>query len=247
MSGILDALRAKHSKDVFVAECNMGSAHGGARRLDAWVLLKTWSPWTTIGYEIKVDRQDFLRDRKWAEYLPVCHELYFVSPPKLIAPEELPQDVGLLWTTGGQRLQTKRKAVRREPDTKALSLLMSYALMSRARIVANMWEANGSKPDAEYWREWLAKKDADTLLGVEVSQRIRQIVRKAESRAQNAERERDALAEIRDRLTELGLDGCRSPYDLDRRLRQLGGDNGQLARDVRGLAQRILSLTEARQ
>src|SRR6266511_4356021 len=119
MADIQAALRYRHSKDVLVEECNMGSAHAGCRRLDAWVLLKTWSPWTTIGYEVKVDRGDFLRDRKWVDYLPVCHELYFACPAKQIQPEELPPEVGLLWTTSGQRLVTKRKAHRRQPDTKA--------------------------------------------------------------------------------------------------------------------------------
>lgn len=115
----------------------------GSKILDAWVQLRTWVPWTTIGYELKVSRNDFLSDRKWVEYLPVCHEMYFVCEPKLIAPEELPENIGLLWRAG-HRLYCKRKAVRRDVDHQKICRLMAYLLMSRTRMVANMWEANGT-------------------------------------------------------------------------------------------------------
>lgn len=115
----------------------------GSKILDAWVQLRTWTPWTTIGYELKTSRNDFLSDRKWVEYLPVCHELYFVCEPKLIVPEELPENIGLLWRAGS-RLYCKRKAVRRDVDHQKICRLMAYLLMSRTRLVANMWEANGT-------------------------------------------------------------------------------------------------------
>ena len=81
MSTILDKLKAKHTDDVFVAECKNGPTHTAShRRLDAWVMKKSWSPITMLGYEIKQSRSDFLQDNKWQAYLPCCHQLYFVCP-----------------------------------------------------------------------------------------------------------------------------------------------------------------------
>lgn len=136
---ILDLLRARHAADTFVAECKTGP--GGVLRLDAWAALRTWSPWTTIGYEIKVNRGDWLRDTKWHEYRDVCHEMWIASSPTAVNPEEVPEGVGLLVASkNGGRLVTKRKALRRDPDPKKIIRLMGYVLMSRANIVANMYE-----------------------------------------------------------------------------------------------------------
>ena len=55
---LLDLLRQRHAADVFVAECKMGRSSGASptRRLDAWVLKRSWSPLTIIGYELKASR-----------------------------------------------------------------------------------------------------------------------------------------------------------------------------------------------
>jgi hypothetical protein len=214
------ALALRHAKDVLVAECNMGSAHHSCRRLDAWALLKSWSPWTTIAYECKVNRQDFLRDRKWTDYLPVCHEFYFVCPAKLIQPEELPEGVGLLWKQAGLRLITKRKAVRHEPDAAALGRLMSYVLMSRTRIVADMWEATKPETRADYWRRWLAEKQERGALGLSVSRRLREVVADLDRERREALKERDALSETRDRLHALGLGEVRHRWQLEQKLNE---------------------------
>lgn len=213
---VLDALRYRHAKDVFVDECKMGSSWNGSRRLDGWALLKTWSPLTIVGYEIKTSRSDFLQDRKWVEYLPVCHEMYFVCPAKLIAPEELPADVGLLWTTQGTRLQNKRKAVRREPDPAALNMLMAYVLMSRTRIVENMWAARDQESNEAFWRRWLTEKNERHVIGRDVSKRLTQIVNDLRARTQRAESERDRLEHVQERLVELGLDKSAGSYALRR-------------------------------
>ena len=234
---ILERLAARHADATFVGECAMGSRQNGCRRLDAWVLLKTWSPPTTIGYEVKVSRGDFLGDRKWQEYLPVCHELYFACPPKLIQPEELPQDVGLLWTAGETRLITKRRAVRREPDPVALCRLMTYVLMSRTRVVADMFEAQ-RPTKREFWRRWLAEVREDRAMGYEVSQRVRRRLNEAEAKARRAEQERDRLTAVREKLVALGLDGDASSWQLDRRF---GGQDVRL-REIARLAGAIAEL-----
>ncbi len=202
---LLERLAARHAKDVFVAECNLGSAHAGCRRLDGWAMRKSWSPFTTIGYEVKVARSDFLRDNKWEAYLPVCHELYFVCPRKLIDPRELPDGVGLLWTLGAERLQVKRKAPRRTPDPKALVRLMAYVLMSRTQIVADMWAADAEAP-VDRWRRWLLEEDGERHIGHMVGRRLAQRLEKAENARRAAESRAGGYERIEQRLRELGLD-----------------------------------------
>lgn len=145
MANLIELLRDKHRDDLFVAECNTGSIWGkNIRRLDAWVMKRSWSPWETIGYEVKGSRQDFERDQKWAEYLPYCHRFYFVCERGLIQPNDLPGGVGLIWgTKDGEKLISKIPAARREVDLQAVNSLMAYVLMSRTVVVKNMYEANG--------------------------------------------------------------------------------------------------------
>lgn len=242
-AGDLVAMLAKrHERDVFVPECNAGSAHAGCRRLDAWALLKTWSPFTVIGYETKVARGDFLGDRKWVDYLPVCHEFYFVCPARLIAVEELPEHVGLLWTAGS-RLLTKRKAVRREPDPVELSRLMAYVLMSRSRIVGDMWEANKGEA-VSYWRTWLADKAEKQTVGRASSKRLQEIVREHAGARQKAEREAQRLQAIAARLDALGLPEGTREYEIQRLLGVKQEEPARLAR-IRQLARSIEEVASA--
>lgn len=237
---ILERLAMRHADAVFVEECAMGSRQNGCRRLDAWVLVKTWSPFTVIGYEVKNARTDFLRDRKWQEYMPVCHELYFACPAKLIVPEELPSGVGLLWASGESRLVTKRKAIRREPDPVALVRLMSYVLMSRTRIVADMWEAAKNETREDFWRRWLANGAETKALGYEVGKRIRERLAEAEIGRREAERQRDRLEGVREKLIALGFGEDASTWELEDRFNGAGRTLRQVAR----LAQDIVRLAE---
>lgn len=239
---ILDRLAARHADAVFVNECAMGSRQNGCRRLDAWVLLKTWSPFTVIGYEVKANRADFLRDRKWSEYLPVCHELYFACPVKLIVPEELPQDVGLLWTAGEARLITKRKAIRREPDPVALVRLMTYVLMSRTRIVGDMWEARNRESREQFWRRWLAEGAEAKALGHEVGKKIRERLHEAEHRQHDAEMARGRLEHVEQKLIALGLDKGTDAWRLERAAS--GQKDERAFAEIARLARRIGVLAE---
>jgi hypothetical protein len=133
-----------HNKDVFVPQCKNGNTWFNTHllKLDAWVLKKTYSPLTTIGYEIKVNRHDFEQDQKWIDYVSYCHEFYFVCPAGLIRSDELPQGVGLMWVSTTGKLHVKRKADKKEPDPEKLNSLLIYVLMSRSIIVADMNAAN---------------------------------------------------------------------------------------------------------
>jgi hypothetical protein len=239
---VVALLAARHpAKDsVFVPECKMGQ--GGSRRLDAWVLSKTWSPWTITGYEVKVSRQDFINDDKWADYLPVCHLLYFACPSGLIQPNELPAEVGLLWVAGS-RLVTKKKAARREPDPVKVARLMSYVLMSRSRIVADMWASADEEP-LSFWRRWLdAKKDAQGI-GHKVSERLAECLHQERELRRKAEAETARFEDVRERLREMGFDPSKTVYSHQFRdkLEPLRAGRNQVERSLRDARQLVQSL-----
>jgi len=235
---IIAALAQRHKDDVFISECNMGSAAAGCRRMDAWAMRKSWAPWTTVGYEVKVSRADFLNDSKWPAYLPACHELYFACPPKLIDPVELPDGIGLMWMLGGgtgARLVTKRRAIRREPDQVTLCRLMAYALMSRARIVADMHQA-ASVPARDMWRAWLDSRKGDKTIGYMVGEALGAKLREAEAARAEAERRAERLAGVERALAEHGFDISSSEWTVRRRL---SDDGSEAVRRARQLAHQI--------
>lgn len=157
-------LREKHAKDVFVGECKDGPTWFGSHaRLDAWAMLRTWSPPTTIGYEIKVSRSDWLKDQKIASYLPLCHRLYIVAPDGVVSDGELPEHAGMLRVTkGGGRLITVKKAPYRSIEWPGD--LMAYVLMSRATI-----DAPREPTNLDGWRRWLEQRAEERKIGHQVS------------------------------------------------------------------------------
>jgi len=210
---IIKLLAARHDKDVFVPEAKTGSSWAGCRRIDAWVMKRSWSPVTMIGYEIKVGRSDFLRDDKWQEYLAYCHEFSFVCPPGLIKPEELPAGIGLIYTTkSGARLYTKRKAVRREIEPNCD--LLTYVLMSRTHIVGDMHEANSKQLGAkERWRQWLEARGDREDLGREVRGKIAKLWHKGNDENDELRSQHKVYENIRQRIKELGFDPGQHIYE----------------------------------
>lgn len=103
-------LRQRHADTyqwAFFDEFTPGIGYGTvgvSTRLDAWAM-NVWPSggYTTIAYEIKVSRGDFLREMKdahkrdWA--LTFTDEFYFVAPRHLISVKELPENCGLVEVT----------------------------------------------------------------------------------------------------------------------------------------------------
>lgn len=162
-------LSAKHAADIFVAGCKDGPTVGGLRVLDGWAMPRSWAHPHCVGYEIKVSRSDWLGDKKWPTYLPLCHQLYIVCPYKLLKKDEIPDPLGLMWAQDGEtgRIITAKKAAIRNvaiPEN-----LFRYVLMYRAKVVA---QYEPVAPDREAWLAWLEEKNELRSLGPLVSKKI---------------------------------------------------------------------------
>lgn len=217
---LLRLLADRHKGDVFVPECKDGSStsaqHAGRRRMDAWVMLKTWSPVTFIGYEIKETRSDWIRDQKFNDYLQLCHLLYVVAQKGVVEKKELPKGVGLLEPIGegtGQRLVTRVKAARRAIETPVDLLL--YVLMSRTRIVAPTFNARDletqvGRDEAKRLRtkdaeQYAADLDFYHSIDHRIKGRIRTTLEEAIRRTRLAESKAEQLQEVANVLQEIGV------------------------------------------
>ena len=102
------------------------------RILDGLAFTPEYEKMRTIGYEVKISRTDFLRDVKWTDYLPVCNSFYFVSPPNIVLPTDLPSGIGLLWLEG-ENLILKKNARRREIEQMDLQNVLKYLILNRCQ------------------------------------------------------------------------------------------------------------------
>jgi len=207
---LLELLAQRHKKDVFVAECKDGPTWNGPHlRLDAWAMNRSWAQACCYGYEIKVSRSDFLRDRKWTGYLPYCNAFFFVTPGKIVDKSELPPEVGLLEATSrGGRLIMRKPAQRRTVEIP--DCLWRYILMCRAHIVR---ECGLHEPATrEYWQDWLRQKQDDRSLGNLVGKTIRETIA---NRIENLEKKNEEL-----------LDAHKQYENIMRTLKRLGFSDG---------------------
>jgi len=91
--------RHPQTDDAFFTEVKNGPTFTSRNLLimDAVAIKKSWTKPCITGYEVKISRQDFLRDTKWPGYLNYCHQFYFACPNGLIKHDELPETVGLIY------------------------------------------------------------------------------------------------------------------------------------------------------
>lgn len=239
---LLRLLADRHSGDVFVPHCKNGPTNTIGSKvliLDGWALLSTWSPLTSVGYEVKCSRSDWLKDNKWTNYLPLCHLFYLVAPVGVIDASELPDGVGLLQPIGqgtGMRLVMKRKAVRREVQMPVQ--LMAYALM---------WRSTPERTRAQRVEEW-AKAVESGEVGRRVAQWIRDEMARLRSLANAAEERMRTYDAVRQSLTTLGLDPDRvSSWSVDRQIEDahLRSRLARLVADADALTRQMRTLIEA--
>lgn len=98
--------------------------------LDGFAFTQAYRSMKTIGYEVKVSRKDFLHDKKWQNYLPVCNTFYFVSPPEVIHKEDLPDGIGLYYVVDNS-LKCVKKTKKREYDRDAVFEVLQYIAINR--------------------------------------------------------------------------------------------------------------------
>ncbi len=246
---IMGLLETRHSKDFFVTECKDGPSLGrNHHRLDAWAMRRSYSQWMLSGYEIKMRRSDFLNDEKYVNYLPTCNALWFVAPPGVIDPKELPDEVGLLVSAStGSKLMTKKKAPIRTIE-KPVGLY-EYLLMSRCAVRDEQEEtkiraANTREQDfAAYLRGEKSLEQISWHLADSVARDITGM----KMRLADAEGGVNKDAEVRARLEELGFRPCESvtTWQLDRALRDKGLaavlDTRDALVNLSGLVQRHLA------
>jgi hypothetical protein len=161
---------------------------------------------TIIAYEIKTSRQDFEQDQKWTGYLDLCHELYFACPAGLIRATDLPSRVGIIWASK-DKLHTKHKAQRVEPDWDKLSRLLIYILMSRCQIVANMNEIN-TKPQKDRLasiREWTERANEKKELAFFVKGHVQELSKHVSEEDRRLRYREEDIKRFEERLAKLGI------------------------------------------
>lgn len=167
---IEDLLAARHHKDVFVPQCKNGPTQyaTGLQLMDAWAMRRSWTNACAFAYEIKVARSDFLADNKWRGYLAFCNQFFFVCPPGVIEPNELPAEAGLLIVSkNGKRLFAKKKAPFRAQDIP--QELYQYLLMARTTVECPVFRSEWGKED---WADWLKERSIDARVGAQISRAL---------------------------------------------------------------------------
>jgi hypothetical protein len=126
--------RYSHQKWIVIPELRIGSGfdNGHDQRIDMWVMSAYPSDhMLKLAFEIKVSRADFKNElkkpfkRRWA--LRYSHCFYFVTPPDLIQPEELPLEAGLMVPNSDGKLVIIIEPPIREPFPPSWRLVASIA------------------------------------------------------------------------------------------------------------------------
>lgn len=227
-----ERLRRRHSKDFFLLEVKDGPTQSGThRRIDAWVLVRTWSPPTIIGYEVKLTRSDWLRDQKFESYRQMCHLLYVVALPGVVQVAELPAGVGLLEPLGTERLKMKVKAARR--DGPIVESVYQYILMARVK------EDNRDETKAERVSRWKQELAERRFVGQAISQEFYQM--RADIAALRARQQRLAVVESVAREMGLPLEYNFSEERVRAWMRDhVAGLDGRFVRDLELAAKRLV-------
>jgi len=201
---ILRQLQKRHTggqvRDAFFTEVKNGSSWFSDHllRLDAIAIKKSWKNPCITGYEVKVDRQDFLRDDKWPGYLKYCHRFSFACPVGLIKPDELPEDVGLIYYNPEKDcISTKRKAAFRVIE---IPWEMLYYLVI-SRLDSDRHPFFSSR--REYLQAWVRDKAERRELAYMVSDKMRELVRDVERRESALKRKEHEMREDLDQFVRI--------------------------------------------
>lgn len=212
-SHIVQRLAEKHARDVAIAECPLEP--WGSLRADFWAMRPSWAKPLVTLYEVKVTRQDFLRDEKWMKYLPYCNAMYFACAPGVMDRAECPPQAGLMEISKtGSMMRTLVKAPWRADDHEALARVTKSVLMNRVWTRGGLQINGPQESRAERVAAWRAAVEGAQDIGHMASRRIREELAMAEVRVTKAEKEAAARIAVyerfREELLRIGLDPDRS-------------------------------------
>lgn len=205
------ALSDKHNRinDFFLTEVKNGPTHTATDLyiMDAIAIKKSWVNPLITGYEIKVSRNDFMQDEKWPAYKHYCHRLDFVVPTGLVQPDELPDDIGLIYYHPEKRtLYTRRRGKIRNIEMPYEMLY--YIIMNRLDNVEHPFFSTKE----EYFREYVDGKVSSKALGRLVSSKLINDVALLESENERLKREiksmetdKETLLQIQEILRKHGI------------------------------------------
>lgn len=196
------ALSKRHNDEFFLTEVKTGpSTMTETLRFDALSIKKSWTKPCFTGYEVKVSRNDFLHDDKYTHYRDYCHRLYLVCPKDLIKPEEIPEDIGIMYYNADKNtLFTKRVARLREINLPVG--LLYYILLSRLTNDVHPFFSTNREYIEAYIQDKAKKRDlAYTFKGKLIGEvkEAQEKVRDAEWEIENYKKkadERDKLARL---------------------------------------------------
>lgn len=249
---IKHALSKRHSKDFFMTEVKNGPTHiagkGELLIMDAVAIKKSWVNPCIDGYEVKVDRQDFLRDEKWMGYKEYCNRLSFVCPSGLIDPEELPDDIGLIYYNPEKgTLYTKRKALYREIEVSGNMLyyiLMNKLDSDRHPFFSSQREMLEAYLEDKETRSNLARRFESKLIKEldEMGKKLRELEREANSYKADAQN----FKKVMDILKRHGLSRLNWETELEEHLSSKMPPNViDIAERLRRDAEQLVKMTRA--
>jgi hypothetical protein len=182
-------LEIKHRGDAFFVQVKNGPTQigNGLLILDAIAIKKSWTKPLITGYEIKVDRGDFVRDEKWVHYLQYCHKFYFVCPKDLIRLDELPPEVGLMYCNPETlALSTKRVAPMRTIELP--TEMLYYIIMSKLEPDRHPFFSSRREFFEALIQDKVERKELGYKADIKIVDYIRELKRKAEDAERAAQR-----------------------------------------------------------
>jgi hypothetical protein len=155
---ITELLKIKHEGPQWArfVELNQGTGGRMGRRIDFYAM-NVWpsNGYHRVAYEIKLSRADYTNEindptkREFAE--KVANECYFVTPPGLVRPDELPEWWGL-YEVVANGLRRKVIGKQRKVEDPPLAFVASLARCSsedNSKLPKELWLMNGQELDLE--------------------------------------------------------------------------------------------------
>lgn len=187
---IKHALSLKHREDFFLTEVKNGStwSNNALAIMDALAIKKSWAKPCLTGYEVKVSRSDFMNDEKWPIYKSLCHRFYFACPKDLIQPDELPDDVGLVWFNPEKKnIYTRKKAPFRDIELSAD--LFYYIILSRLDNEKHPFFSSNREMMEQYVLDKASKRE----LGMKVASKMAMQMAELETEAAHLKNKNERL------------------------------------------------------